>query len=125
MVAYPEAVIILTMRPEDAWYKSMMSTLVHSQSMRPPGSSPMSALATKYHTYCWGNDFPSHGRDHFKGHNATVRNAAKGRKFLEYDVNQGWGPLCEFLDAPVPKRPFPRVDDWLEYKKQVKASNSE
>lgn len=101
----------------------MMNTLVHHYSTLPPGSSNMT-LAAKYHTHCWGNDFPSNGRDHFKRHNENVRSIAKRRKFLEYDVKQGWGPLCEFLGVSVPDRPFPRVDDWLEYKKEVEASKS-
>lgn len=122
--AYPEAVVILTTRSEEAWYNSMMSTLVHYQSTRRPGSSPMLALATKYHTHCWGNDFPFNGRELFNRHNEEVRIAAKGRKFLEYDAQQGWEPLCEFLGVPRQDRPFPRVDDWLEYKKQVEAFKS-
>lgn len=102
----------------------MMNTLVHSLSRRPPNSTPMVTLATKYHTHCWGNDFPSHGRDHFRRHNENVRSAAKGQKFLEYDIKQGWEPLCEFLGVPLQDRPFPRVDDWVDYKKQAEAEAS-
>jgi len=28
-----------------------------------------------------------------------------------YEVSQGWGPLCAFLDKPVPQEPFPRLND--------------
>jgi hypothetical protein len=27
-----------------------------------------------------------------------------------YQVKDGWGPLCEFLDLPVPTTDFPRVN---------------
>ena len=31
---------------------------------------------------------------------------------LEWEVEDGWEPLCGFLDKPVPKdRPFPRAND--------------
>ena len=33
-------------------------------------------------------------------------------RLLEFDVRQGWQPLCAFLDRPVPPdTPFPRLND--------------
>jgi hypothetical protein len=33
-------------------------------------------------------------------------------RLLEFDVRQGWQPLCAFLDRPVPPNvPFPRLND--------------
>ena len=32
-------------------------------------------------------------------------------QLLEYDVRDGWKPLCDFLDVPVPNEPFPREND--------------
>lgn len=119
--AYPEAAIILSIRPEDAWVNSMMSTIWHAYTRMPPNSGlPMSSLSTKFHTVCWGNDFPANGRDYFRKHNDVVRSLGNGRKFLEWDVKDGWGPLCTFLDVPVPDVPFPRHDDWVPYKKEMK-----
>lgn len=73
----------------------------------------------KLHTHCWRNDFPAYGHEYFQKHNALVRKLGAGRKFLEYNVKDGWDPLCKFLGVPVPDTPFPRMDDWLEYKKRV------
>ena len=28
-----------------------------------------------------------------------------------FEVKEGWGPLCKFLDVPVPNIPFPNTDD--------------
>ena len=28
-------------------------------------------------------------------------------RLLVYDLKEGWGPLCEFLEVPVPDKPFP------------------
>ncbi|KAL1860260.1 hypothetical protein Daus18300_009314 [Diaporthe australafricana] len=120
--AYPEAAIILSTRAEDGWYASMMSTLVHHHANMPADStSPMAPLATKYHTLCWDNDFPANGRDFFRKHNDRVRGLGKGRRFLEWDAKDGWTSLCGFLGTPVPDCPFPRADDWVDYKKLVSA----
>jgi hypothetical protein len=37
-------------------------------------------------------------------------------RFLEWDVKEGWVPLCTFLERDIPIVPFPRADDWAEYK---------
>jgi hypothetical protein len=45
-------------------------------------------------------------------HNAQVRGQAqrRGRKVLEFDVRDGWRPLCEFLGKPIPAKPFACVN---------------
>jgi hypothetical protein len=32
-----------------------------------------------------------------------------------YEIKQGWEPLCEFLEVPVPDIPFPRTNDRKEF----------
>jgi hypothetical protein len=44
-------------------------------------------------------------------HNAEVRRLVPPGRLLEYQVGQGWEPLCAFLGVPVPQRPFPRLND--------------
>ena len=46
----------------------------------------------------------------FEKHNDTVRNVVPKDRLLEYDVRQGWEPLCEFLEAPIPEKPFPHLN---------------
>lgn len=120
MAAYPEAAIILSVRSEDSWYESMLNTLWHSHTRSALGL-PMSELRSKYHAHCWGDDFPAHGRAHFQKHNELVRTLGARRKFLEWDVKMGWGPLTDLLELPPvdQNKAFPRADDFLEYKKMV------
>lgn len=32
-------------------------------------------------------------------------------QLLEMDLNDGWGPLCQFLNVLVSSEPFPKVND--------------
>ena len=34
---------------------------------------------------------------------------------LEYQLGQGWGPLCNFLGKDIPDIPFPHVNDSVEF----------
>jgi hypothetical protein len=54
-------------------------------------------------------------RDHavevFEQHIEHVRRTCPPERLLVFDVADGWEPLCEFLDVPVPRRPFPHLND--------------
>lgn len=122
IAAYPEASIILSVRSEDKWYDSMNSTLIHMQKRRTAeDSSPMAELSRKYHHHCWGDDFEATGRAFFRSHNKLVRELGEGKRFLEWQPQDGWEPLCDFLGLERPEEgtPFPRSDDWVDYKKMV------
>jgi hypothetical protein len=41
-----------------------------------------------------------------------VRETIAPERLLVFDVKEGWGPLCAFLDVPVPEHePFPRANE--------------
>ena len=44
-------------------------------------------------------------------HVAEVRATVPAERLLEFEVAQGWAPLCAFLEVPEPDEPFPRVND--------------
>jgi hypothetical protein len=102
----------------------MSSTLWHHHSHRPTDDpSPLAPLARKYHTHCWGDDFSTNGLAFFHKHEALVlEEAGRGSSgLLEFRAGDGWVPLCTCLGVEVPEVPFPRNDDWAEYKKKVNA----
>ena len=57
----------------------------------------------------------------YKEHAAIVRGAAPKDRYLEYDVSQGWGPLCQFLGVPVPLEEFPSGNVAEEFHKRIEA----
>ncbi|KAE9962042.1 hypothetical protein BLS_000904 [Venturia inaequalis] len=119
MSAYPTASLILSTRPEDAWYTSMSKTLHLAYTKAQ--SSP-SKLAKMYNYHLWGNDFLAHGREAFRTHNAGVIAAAaeQGREVLIFDPSQGWESLCGFLGKDVPQGvKYPSKDMWVPYKQMV------
>jgi len=119
--AFPEAKVILTVRDEDAWYKSMTSTIWHAYSSPTANkNAPLRPLAEKYHQHLWQNDFEKYGRQSFRDHNELLRRLGKEMgesRFLEYSIGEGWERLCAFLGVEVPVGvEYPRADDWASYK---------
>ena len=45
-------------------------------------------------------------------------------RLLTFDVAQGWQPLCQFLDVPVPGKPFPRLNSREELSAKVAAARA-
>jgi len=58
-------------------------------------------------------DFPKNGKDVFRKHYNQVRSlmADRPNDLLEYEVKQGWAPLCKFLNKSIPAQDFPRMND--------------
>lgn len=43
-------------------------------------------------------------------------------RLLEWSASDGWEPLCEFLDKPVPDEPFPSGNPTTEWAQRVGAT---
>lgn len=130
IAAYPEAKVVLNTRDVDAWLRSMDSTAGHVLRWR--GWSTLAKWDPALIGPWWEHgqlvcpavygtlsDYSPHGpaREAFHAHYAKVRAAVEGQegRLLEYKVQDGWGPLCEFLGKEVPKGEFPRVNDSREF----------
>lgn len=44
-------------------------------------------------------------------HNKWVQEVTPPDKFHMTELKDGWRPLCDILNIPVPIEPFPRVND--------------
>lgn len=52
------------------------------------------------------------GEEIYEAHIEWLKSVVPEEKLFFYDVRDGWGPLCEALDVPVPVGvEFPRVND--------------
>ena len=52
-------------------------------------------------------------------HNEEVERVVPAERLLTWNVAEGWGPLCEFLEVPVPDVEFPHVNDRKEFLNRV------
>ncbi len=58
----------------------------------------------------------------FTAHNDAVKEAIPAGQLLVFQVKEGWGPLCAFLDAPVPAEAFPRTNHREEFWDRVQGN---
>lgn len=65
-------------------------------------------------------NFREHGKQAFIEHYEIVRSLVPPERLLEYEVRDGWGPLCEFLELERPKEEFPSGNDGGDFKVLVR-----
>lgn len=120
IAAYPEAKIILTTRDETKWFESMKATVWHLHETRKAAHATgiPYRLSELQYEHVWGGDPNKYGKAKYREHNERLREIAPKDQFLEYQVQEGWEPLCAFLGKEVPEVTFPRADDWATYKKE-------
>ncbi|QKW32844.1 sulfotransferase family protein [Actinomadura sp. NAK00032] len=123
---YPHAKVVLTVRDPERWYRSAHDSIYQSHlsplDSLPPAAARMRRAADQI---VWkgvlGGRFAD--KDHaiaaFTEHNDEVRRRLPSDRLLEFDVGQGWEPLCAFLQVPVPAEPFPRLNDRADFPAQL------
>ncbi|KAI1422739.1 P-loop containing nucleoside triphosphate hydrolase protein [Xylaria sp. FL1777] len=118
--AYPEAKVVMTTRDVNSWHASTMKTVywrATDPELRMLSNFSWAAkmyypMLKKFFDTFFEGDFPNRGKDIFTKHYAEVKKMVPPERLLEYRVQDGWEPLCEFLGCPVPKDvPFPNVND--------------
>jgi hypothetical protein len=106
---YPDAKYILTVRDDQAWIDSCVK-FYRNRRLRP-----MRVWMFGKHANPAQDDASRQAwLDAYREHNAEVRQhfRARPQQFFEFDPTQvtDWGPLCAFLGAPIPDRPWPHAN---------------
>jgi len=74
-------------------------------------------------TFFYG-DFEKYGKQRYRDHYEEVRSLVPKENLLEYRMGEGWKPLCDFLELPVPEgKKFPRTNDTDGFVDRCKARN--
>lgn len=114
--AFPDAVVVLSTRPAEAWYRSAASTIFRLDDRH--GSSPFRDVW--HERFGFGDRFDD--REDmiaaYERHNAAVRSSVAANRLLEWTVGDGWAPLCDRLGLPVPTEPFPWTNTTGEFRTQ-------
>jgi len=119
----PGAKVVLTLRDPEQWYASIEKTILAAAQQRPdaePGASLDMIDATVLEgTFDGRLGDREHALRIFEEHTEEVRRVVPADHLLEFEVSQGWEPLCDFLDRPVPETPFPRLNDAAAFQKRL------
>jgi hypothetical protein len=112
--AFPDALILLSVREPESWARSWMGlwrylTVFRLLRFLPFVSDVVVILDRVIAERTFGGRMDRDGLlCAFESHNARVIATAPSERLLVYRVQEGWVPLCQALGVPVPEGPFPR-----------------
>lgn len=130
--SYPNAKIIHSIREPETWFQSASDTVFQPKlSIKQAiklfynfAFSPKLILQLKVMLFSRKNLkklFGTNLKDKQKivgaytKYNEDVETKMQSRQFLLYTVKDGWEPLCNFLNVPIPNVPFPMKNSRDEF----------
>ena len=113
--AFPDAVVLLSVRDTDAWWQSAQQT-IFAVSRRELPADPLlrahlqmiAAMFDRRFTAGWDDEATAKAA--YERHNEAVRASVEPGRLVEWHAGDGWGPLCRALGVAVPDVPFPHVN---------------
>jgi hypothetical protein len=123
---FPNAKVILSVRPEESWFKSVMATIYPSmaahqshESADRRARSQMAFEAIVQQTFDGRMDDHDHAIAVFRRHITDVQSTIAPDRLLTHRASDGWEPLCRFLGTAVPATPFPRANTTEAFRTKV------
>lgn len=126
---WPDAPVLLSVRDPEAWYRSCENSIHAAKEMALAGElegntedAPDPEVIQFINGLIWNGTFDGRflERDYalrvFEEHNEAVKAAVPADRLLVYEISQGWEPLCEFLEVPVPDTPMPHLNDTASFR---------
>jgi sulfotransferase family protein len=130
--AYPDAKVLLTLHPRgpEAWYESTIDTIYFTETLwqfkvlklftsfgKKMGNMSSKLIWQRSHKGTMNDKAAAIERYH--EHIEEIKAAVPPERLLIFKVDQGWEPLCKFLDVEAPKSEFPNVNDRAQVKKTI------
>jgi Sulfotransferase domain len=116
--ANPNALVLLSVRDPESWYRSASNTIFQVFDNAPPEMRPWfeSMRLLLGERFSNNLDDPSAMMTAFENHNDSVRRAIPAERLLEWTPGDGWGPICERLGLEIPDEPFPKTNDTNQWR---------
>ncbi len=115
---FPDALILLSVRDADAWWKSASSTIFRALATYFAPDAPADGwtrmgrgMMTAFSSG-WQDELSAKAA--YLAHNERVRSTAPKDRFLEWRPEDGWEPICSALHLDLPKQPFPHSNTTAE-----------
>jgi hypothetical protein len=118
--AYPDAILLLSIRDADSWWTSADRTILDGAFRRfsGPEDDPWRMMVTALFRKTFTENFldETEAKAAYERHNEDVRATAPKDRLVEWKLGDGWAPLCEVLGVPIPDEPFPHTNTTEEFR---------
>jgi hypothetical protein len=116
--AFPEARVLLTYRSAQGWWTSFEKTIM--PLLLADTSEPQPRGADLIIRRVFGGKLD---RDHciavYEANVARVKGEVPADRLLVHTIGDGWEPLCEFLNVPVPGVAYPNSNSADDFSRAI------
>jgi Sulfotransferase domain len=134
---YPDAKVLLSVRDGEEWAASMQQTVwgvYHGDSVLHYVCRARAVLDPLWSRYMdlmtrmtWDEGGALEGDTSttaglvaaMERWNEKVKQTVPPERLLAWDLRDGWEPLCEFLELPVPDEPLPQLNDSASFREGI------
>ncbi|MCZ6709581.1 MAG: sulfotransferase family protein [Gammaproteobacteria bacterium] len=111
--AFPDALVLLSVRDGEDWYRSANETIFSVMRGAPDAdANPMGKMVRAEFARWLTTDVDNKTETiaAFDRHNERVRSTVPADRLLEWRPGDGWEPICAALELTVPREPFPHTN---------------
>jgi Sulfotransferase domain len=135
---YPGSKVVLSVREPEGWIRSMRETawaIYFGPSVMHHLCEARAVLDPLWRRFMdlmmimtWGEDVLGPPQPTFDDAafaaamhrwNERVKREVPADRLLVWEPRDGWEPLCEFLEVPVPEQPLPNANDTAAFKEGI------
>lgn len=132
---YPDAKVVLVQRDFDAWWKSMEESVIGNfwgpvpdfiigyvePLLGTKGGMAGRKMLLGFFEAKDVDELRKNGKAAWERHHRRIKELVPPDQLLEFNMKDGWGPLCNFLgeEEPAEDTPFPWVNESAALKQKV------
>lgn len=116
--AFPEAIVVLSVRDAESWYESHSETTAKIDQ-HPGTSDDMRSMFSALGKMRNRGNSKEEQILAFERHNAEVIAQVPSERLVVWRAEDGWAPLCKALDVPIPNTPFPKINSRKEFRRRL------
>lgn len=118
IAAYPQAKVLLTMRSAESWWKSYEATILrHIQREDDPPGFAQLLIAEQVFEGRPGDR--QHAIATYNRNVEEVLTTVEPERLLVHHLGDGWEPLCQWLNLPVPEIDYPAGNTTQQFNQRI------
>lgn len=112
--AFPEAKVLLTMRPVETWWVSFKATILQNiLTNTNPDSFGQLLIADQ--VFEGRPDDKNHAIAIYNRNVERVMSSVPSKRLLVHNLGDGWKPLCKWLNLPEPATAYPNANTTIDF----------
>ena len=115
---FPDAKVLLTWRSAESWWDSFEKTiLLFIRRTTDPDNLTICLIAEQ--VFAGRPDQRDHAIRIYERNVEEVLRTVPSHRLLVHKLGDGWAPLCQFLDLPVPQVDYPSSNSTAEIQARI------